>query len=33
MNVNCLRCGHLLDLREAYDDYQGQMRCSFAGPC
>jgi DNA-directed RNA polymerase subunit N (RpoN/RPB10) len=31
MNVNCLSCGHLLDLRDAYDDYQGQVRCFICG--
>jgi ribosomal protein S27E len=31
MNVNCLSCGHSLDLREAYDDYQGQVRCFICG--
>ena len=31
MNVNCLSCGHSLDLREAYDDYQGQIRCFICG--
>jgi hypothetical protein len=27
MKVNCLSCGHALDLRDAYDDYEGQVRC------
>ncbi len=27
MKVNCLSCGHSLDLRDAYDDYEGQVRC------
>ena len=31
MNVNCLSCGHLLDLRDAYDNYQGQVRCFICG--
>ncbi len=31
MNVNCLSCGHALDLREAYDDYRGQVRCFICG--
>jgi hypothetical protein len=31
MNVNCLSCGHLLDLRDAYDNYQGQVRCYICG--
>ena len=31
MNVNCLSCGHSLDLRDAYDDYEGQVRCFICG--
>jgi ribosomal protein S27E len=31
MKVNCLSCGHSLDLRDAYDDYQGQVRCFICG--
>jgi ribosomal protein S27E len=31
MKLNCLSCGHLLDLREAYDDYEGQVRCYICG--
>ena len=31
MNVNCLSCGHLLDLRDAYDNYEGQVRCYICG--
>jgi hypothetical protein len=31
MNVNCLSCGHALDLREAYDDYDGQVKCFICG--
>ncbi len=31
MNVNCLSCGHLLDLRDAYDNYRGQVRCFICG--
>lgn len=27
MKVNCLSCGHALDLRDAYDDYEGQVKC------
>ena len=27
MKVNCLSCGHSLDLGDAYDDYDGQVRC------
>jgi hypothetical protein len=31
MNVNCLSCGHSLDLRDAYDDYEGHVRCFICG--
>jgi len=31
MNVNCLSCGHSLDLRSAYDDYEGPIRCFICG--
>ena len=31
MKVNCLSCGHTLDLGDAYDDYQGQIRCYVCG--
>ena len=31
MNVNCLSCGHALDLHDSYDDYQGKIRCVICG--
>jgi DNA-directed RNA polymerase subunit N (RpoN/RPB10) len=31
MKVNCLSCGHTLDLRDAYDDYEGQVKCFICG--
>ena len=31
MKVNCLSCGHALDLRDAYDDYDGQVKCFACG--
>ena len=31
MKVNCLSCGHLVDLRDSYDDYQGQIKCFACG--
>ena len=31
MKVNCLSCGHSLDLGDAYDDYSGQVRCYVCG--
>ena len=27
MRINCLQCGHKIDLGEAYDDYEGQVKC------
>jgi len=27
MKVNCLSCGHKVDLDEVYDDYKGQVKC------
>lgn len=27
MKVNCLNCGHKVDLDEAYDNYEGPVKC------
>ncbi len=27
MKVNCITCGHSLNLDEAYDDFDGLVRC------
>jgi hypothetical protein len=27
MKINCITCGHKVDLDDAYDDYQGPIRC------
>ncbi len=27
MKVNCLSCGHKVELDDAYDDYEGQIKC------
>jgi DNA-directed RNA polymerase subunit N (RpoN/RPB10) len=27
IKLNCLSCGHPLELDEAYEDYQGEVRC------
>ena len=27
MKINCPACGHSVELDEAYDDYEGQIRC------
>ena len=31
MRVNCLSCGHKVDLDEAYDDYHGPVKCLACG--
>jgi len=28
MKINCLSCGHSIELDEAYRDYEGQVKCS-----
>jgi len=27
MKINCLSCGHTVDLDETYSDYEGQVKC------
>ena len=27
MKINCLSCGHKVDLDDAYDDFEGQVKC------
>jgi hypothetical protein len=27
VKINCPACGHSIELSEAYDDYEGQIRC------
>ena len=27
MKINCLCCGHKVDLDDAYDDYEGPVKC------
>ena len=27
MRINCLSCGHNVDLDDAYDDYEGPFKC------
>lgn len=29
--LNCLSCGHNVDLSEAYDDYEGHVKCFACG--
>ena len=31
MRINCLHCGHKVDLGEAYDDYRGRVKCFVCG--
>jgi hypothetical protein len=31
MKLNCLSCGHSLDLHDDYDDYEGMVRCYVCG--
>ena len=27
MKINCLSCGHKVDLDDVYDNYEGQVKC------
>ena len=27
MKINCLSCGYKVELDDAYDDYEGQIKC------
>jgi DNA-directed RNA polymerase subunit N (RpoN/RPB10) len=31
MRINCLSCGHKVDLDDAYDDFEGQVKCFPCG--
>ncbi|MFP3870135.1 MAG: hypothetical protein ACLFVT_04535 [Syntrophobacteria bacterium] len=31
MKINCVSCGHQVDLDEAYDDYNGPIKCFVCG--
>ena len=31
MKINCLSCGHKVDIGDAYDDYEGQIKCYVCG--
>lgn len=31
MEVNCLSCGHRINIGDAYDDFEGQIRCFVCG--
>lgn len=31
MKINCLACGHNVDLSDAYSDYEGLVKCFACG--
>lgn len=31
MKINCILCGHNFDLNDAYDDYEGDVKCWVCG--
>ena len=31
MKINCLDCGHTFEISDAYDDYEGQVKCWVCG--
>jgi ribosomal protein S27E len=31
MKINCLSCGHKVDLDDVYDDYEGEVKCFACG--
>jgi len=31
VKINCLVCGHKVELDDAYADYQGQIKCFVCG--
>ena len=31
MKINCLSCGHKVDLDDVYDDYEGLVKCLCCG--
>jgi len=31
MKINCISCGHTLSLDEAYDDFDGLVKCYVCG--
>ncbi|MCX7018506.1 MAG: hypothetical protein WCK47_08700 [bacterium] len=31
MRINCLSCGHKVELDDAYSDYEGEIRCMVCG--
>jgi DNA-directed RNA polymerase subunit N (RpoN/RPB10) len=31
MKINCISCGHKVDLGDAYEDYEGPVKCYVCG--
>ena len=31
MKINCLSCGHKIDVGDSYEDYEGQIKCYACG--
>jgi ribosomal protein S27E len=31
MKINCISCGHKIDLDDCYSDYEGQIKCYVCG--
>jgi len=31
MKINCLSCGHNMELDDAYDDFEGPVKCYVCG--
>ncbi len=31
MKVNCLSCGHKVDIDDSYDNYEGHIKCYICG--
>ncbi|NMH66457.1 hypothetical protein [Shewanella salipaludis] len=31
IRINCISCGHLFDLTDAYQDYEGPVKCWICG--
>lgn len=31
MKINCMACGHQIDIGDAYDNYEGPFRCWVCG--
>lgn len=31
MQINCISCGHKVDVGKSYDDFDGQVKCNVCG--